>query len=253
MIYVSHLLDDSEMADVIEKTGAGVETIEFSISENLDHLSPHIRSYRQRLSAMGCEHLSIHGPFLDLNEASYDSLIQETVRKRFEQAYSAAVALNAEKIVYHTGFIPSVYYLEGWAERMAEFWIKFMDSERPVPVMLENVWDPYAYVLKEIAEMVNHPAFKLCLDIGHAHCYSKETPGKWVNTFGDTIGHMHVHDNRGRSDEHLALGDGTICVSEVFMALSHVLEKPSYTAECRTASDALQTISTLKKYFLETF
>lgn len=93
----------------------------------------------------------------------------------FEQAYSAAVALDAEKIVYHTGFIPSVYYLEGWAERMIEFWTKFMADGRPVPIVLENVWDPYARVLKKIAEAVAHPGFNLCLDIGHAHCYSKET------------------------------------------------------------------------------
>lgn len=29
MIYISHLLDDSEMADVIEKTGAGMRRLSF--------------------------------------------------------------------------------------------------------------------------------------------------------------------------------------------------------------------------------
>lgn len=250
MIYISHLLDDSEMADVIEKTGVGIEAIEFSVSENLDSLQPHIRGYRQRLRSMGCEHLSIHGPFLDLNEASYDSLIQETVRYRFEQAYSAAVALDAEKIVYHTGFIPSVYYLEGWAERMAEFWTKFMADGRPVPIVLENVWDPYARVLKKIAEAVNHPGFNLCLDIGHAHCYSKETPQMWARVLGSKLSHVHVHDNHGVSDEHLALNDGTICVSEVSEALSQASKQLSYTAECRTALDALKTVAVLKNCFL---
>ena len=53
MIYVSHLLDDVDMRDVIERTGAGVESIEFSISENLDRLEEKIDSYEKRLEEMG--------------------------------------------------------------------------------------------------------------------------------------------------------------------------------------------------------
>ena len=34
MIYISHLLSDQEMKEVIQKTGAGIESIDFSISEN---------------------------------------------------------------------------------------------------------------------------------------------------------------------------------------------------------------------------
>ena len=37
MIYVSHLLSDEEMKEIIERTGVGVESIEFSVAENLDH------------------------------------------------------------------------------------------------------------------------------------------------------------------------------------------------------------------------
>ena len=39
MIYVSHLLRDEEMKELVEELQVGVESIEFSISENLDHLS----------------------------------------------------------------------------------------------------------------------------------------------------------------------------------------------------------------------
>ena len=67
MLYISHLLPDREMAQVLEQTGAGVESIEFSIAENLDNLKENILDYRGRLRAMGAEHLTIHGPFLDLN------------------------------------------------------------------------------------------------------------------------------------------------------------------------------------------
>ena len=36
MIYISHLLPDHEMNEIIEQTGVGIESIEFSIADNLD-------------------------------------------------------------------------------------------------------------------------------------------------------------------------------------------------------------------------
>ena len=53
MIYVSHLLRDEEMKELVEELEVGVESIEFSISENLDHLSEHIKTYRKRLQFIG--------------------------------------------------------------------------------------------------------------------------------------------------------------------------------------------------------
>ena len=39
MIYISHLLPDHEMNEIIEQTGVGIESIEFSIADNLDPVS----------------------------------------------------------------------------------------------------------------------------------------------------------------------------------------------------------------------
>ena len=54
MIYISHLLPDHEMSEIIEQTGVGIESIEFSIADNLDHLNDSIGSYRERLKFMDC-------------------------------------------------------------------------------------------------------------------------------------------------------------------------------------------------------
>ena len=44
-LYISHLLTDEEMKRLIEKTHAGIESIEFSIAENLDHRKSRLKSY----------------------------------------------------------------------------------------------------------------------------------------------------------------------------------------------------------------
>ena len=98
MIFISHLLPDKEMKELIEETGAGVESIDFSITENLDHLSESVNSYKKRMKEIGTENLILHGPFLDLNPVAFDSEILRVTKLRFAQAYSAAQELGAKKL-----------------------------------------------------------------------------------------------------------------------------------------------------------
>ena len=52
MICISHLLPDEEMQELVTVTGAGVESIDFSISDNLDHLGKRIELYQKKLEKM---------------------------------------------------------------------------------------------------------------------------------------------------------------------------------------------------------
>lgn len=104
MIYVSHLLQDEEMKELVEELQVGVESIEFSISENLDHLAEHIKTYRKRLQFIGAKELTLHGPFLDLNPVAFDSRVRRVTMERFIQCYEAAQELGARK----SFFIPAI-------------------------------------------------------------------------------------------------------------------------------------------------
>ena len=55
---------------------------------------------------------------------------------------------------------------------------------------------------------------KVCLDIGHANL-SRDPMEKWFDDLGAGIGYIHVSDNAGLFDEHLALGDGTVDIKKV--------------------------------------
>ena len=91
---------------------------------------------------------------------------------RFNQCYEAGLQLGAKKIVFHSGMNPYVYYKEYWAEHVAKFWKEFMKNKTELEVVLENVFDDDWRLLLDVYKKVNQPNFKLCLDIGHAHCYS---------------------------------------------------------------------------------
>lgn len=141
MINISHLLPDEEMKELIRETGMGVESIDFSISDNLDHLEETIQTYRKKLNTFGNPPLTLHGPFLDLNPAAFDSLIREVTMTRFAQCYQAGKELGARKIIYHSGMIPCVYFREGWADQVSRFFCEFLEHREGLEIVMENVLD----------------------------------------------------------------------------------------------------------------
>ena len=247
MIYISHLLEDKDMAELLNEGQYGIESIEFSISENLDHLDEKLLLYEKRLRDMHCKDLTIHGPFLDINPMAFDSLVLEITRKRYEQAYAAAKALGAKKIVYHTCFIPRVYLLIGWADRVIDFYKRFMDGKEGITVCMENVQDPEIEPILQVAEGVDHPDFGICLDAGHAHCYSKHPVMEWADLLGAHIRHLHVHDNDGSYDMHNALGTGTIPYPELLSLVEKNNPQVTYTIECSDREKVEKSLSFIKK------
>ena len=247
MFYFSHLLCDEEMKEVIQETEMGIASIEFSIAENLDNFSKTLLSYEKRLEKMECKKLLLHGPFLDLNPVSYDVSIRNVTMKRYEEAYQAAKALGAKKIVYHTCYVPDFYLLIGWAERMAEFYREFLyEKDSSIEIVMENVLDRIPQPIVEAAEKVEHPAFGLCLDVGHANCYSKVSCKEWFQTEKKYLKHLHLHDNKGDRDSHLPLGAGTVSGDIVKEALREEQRK-TCTIECSTQEAVLASFHFLEK------
>jgi sugar phosphate isomerase/epimerase len=75
-------------------------------------------------------------------------------------------------------------------------------------------------LLSELVRRIDSPLLDIALDIGHAHAYSNTTSSKWVESLKGQIGYVHIHDNHGQEDEHLALGEGNIPLIETLDAIS---------------------------------
>lgn len=240
MIYISHLLPDEEMKEILAQTGAGVEAIEFSVADNLDCLSRSVETYRERMKYMGASALTIHGPYLDLNPMTYDKKIQQATYERYAQAYEAAFRLGAKKIIYHTCFYPDAYLLTGWAERVSDFYESFLRDRKDIEVDMENVFDRKWEPLAETGARVSASNFRLCLDLGHSFCYSKDPIIEWTEKLAPSLGHIHVHDNLGNRDAHLGIGRGKIPWQEVFSLLREK-ENLTYTIECSSKEAILQS------------
>ncbi|MDD6660232.1 MAG: sugar phosphate isomerase/epimerase [Lachnospiraceae bacterium] len=247
MIYISHLLPDEQMRQIIQETGFGIESIDFSISDNLDCLEKSIEVYRKKLESFGTEHLTLHGPFLDVNPCAYDSLVRKATLTRFDQCYQAGLALGAKKIVFHSGMNPYVYYKEGWAEHVTAFWSEFLQDHQELEIVLENVFDDDWRLLLDVYQRVNRPNFKLCLDIGHAHCYSSLHVLEWTEHLAPYVTHVHVHDNSGDRDAHTGLGKGNLPWKEVLTLLPETEER-TWTIECMREEDVWACAERMKEW-----
>ena len=242
--FVSEIMTGNELKEAVRSTGCGIELIQLSIPENLDNLEDTVRKTRDFLHFLGNPPCTVHGPSLDLNPVSYDERIRDVSRRRFEQAYEGAARLGAEKIVFHSGHIPGVHYLEGWSDRMARFWVEFLDGKQGIGVCMENVLDHETAPFLDVAVKVNHLDFGICLDVGHAHCYSRHSVEEWVETLRDHITHLHIHDNKDDWDYHLAVGDGTIPFDRILPAFSE--SDITVTFENTNLQDFLRSFNQLR-------
>ena len=245
--YISELIEEEELCRIIRGSGLGIELICLSISDNLDRFERTLEQAQKMLGRMGDPPVTIHGPFLDLNPAAFDSGIRKVTEKRFGQAWEAARILGADKVIYHSGMVPTVYFLEGWAQREADFWKEFLWNRSGIPICLENVLDREFEPFAEIIERVGHKDLGVCLDLGHAQCYSAHSAAEWANALKEHIRHVHLHDNHGCKDEHLALGEGSIPWKEILKSLQEEHPDLSCTIECSSAQRIRRSLEELEQ------
>lgn len=86
-------------------------------------------------------------------------------------------------------------------------------AERAEPyglqIMVEHVPDDRVGT-KDIERILNaDQRLGFHLDVGHAHVGSERLESL-LKTFGSRLAHVHMSDNKGRGDDHLPLGAGTI-------------------------------------------
>lgn len=221
MIYVSQLLEQEVLEEIMNEYPVGLEVISFSIGSVLDDLEASILHYKQAFSSLlNKSDISFHGPFLDLLPGSVDSRVRQLAMDRFEASYKAAQALGVRQMIFHTGYMPNTYIDKYWLENIISFWSEYLsDKDEHCYFYIENVLDVDCYLIKQLIDAVNKPNFKVCLDIGHVNAYSNKTIEEWICTLGNRIGYVHLHNNDGTKDAHQGLLCGNIKMQEVLACL----------------------------------
>lgn len=240
------ICDDSKPDEVIkicENNNFGLEIQSFH--DPRINITDNIENHKKILKNISL--ISMHGMFGDLCPGSFDSLVADVAMTRFNQSYQIALQLKVSHLVFHHGYVPHTSSPNGWLNRCNEFWKKFLENKNNnIKIHIENMldWDPN--LLFDLIDKINKPFVDVNLDIGHAHCDSKISIIKWIEKLKNKIGYVHMHDNHGKDDEHLGLGNGTIPIEEVCNALNEYSLNSIWAIEAE-GNGIIQSLEWLEK------
>lgn len=161
-----------------------------------------------------------------------DSLRQASIAE-MHRSLEVAGDLGAAKVVLHpsmvggmAAFVPATakgYAFDFFAGLVAAA------GKLGLTICLENMFprNRLGVTADDLGEIfAAFPSLRFTLDTGHAHIDS-ERDGRLLQLaerFGDRLGHLHLSDNRGKRDDHLAVGRGTVN----FKGLVRQLKKIGY-------------------------
>ncbi len=156
-------------------------------------------------------YVQVHAPFNDINLASINPRIAHTSVKEIEHSFRLASLLGSDVVTVHPGiYSPLGRFWTGAKERahISMKRLSDMAEEHGITCALENMPNfdfTMGVTPEEISEFIGSSGLAFCFDVGHAN-----TCG-YIDEFLEFVpANVHLHDNHGHKDEHLALGAGNI-------------------------------------------
>lgn len=248
----SHLEDSLKLAS---EYGLGFEYNDFFATDMLEDAGKRhtVEAMYQKMSLP--VYCTLHGAFYDVIPFSPDPKIREIGRLRINQSMEAAKKMAAKAVVFHTGYNPSLNseaYVEQWIETNAAFWSEILVQNPEVNVYLENTFEATPELLERMSErLLRYENYGVCFDYAHA-CLSKTAPEEWAKRLGRFVRHVHMNDNDGVSDLHLAWGNGTLDRELFYRCYETYLQGATVLVETGKKEDIVHSLYKLKEEgFLE--
>jgi sugar phosphate isomerase/epimerase len=221
-------------------------------AESLDRIVwEELAAHAEALKSAGLA-TSIHSPFMDLNPGAMDTSIRAATRRRIQQVMKAAELLRPRVIVVHPGYDEQHHgenRLE-WLKNSIDFWREFVPQARELGTILavENIFEKEPSTLKALLDEVDDPCFRHCFDIGHWNMFKTGTLEEWFKELGSYIAESHIHDNNGKIDEHLPVGDGSIDFARFFPLLHRYAPDAVWTIEAHSTERLQRALKNIQKF-----
>jgi len=226
----------------------------FFSGETLDILIPEeVSAIAGQLGEAGLR-CTFHAPFMDLNPGSVERLVREATMHRFEQVLAAADILRPDVIVVHPGYDRWRYgeSQDKWLAHSIATWRRVLERTEIIgtTIAVENIFEEEPSTLKALLEEIDHPRLRHCFDVGHWNLFHSVGMEEWFAELGSFVAEAHIHDNFGKRDDHLPLGEAAIDFDLFFSLMERYAPGAAWTIEahCREALDrALLAIETYRK------
>jgi sugar phosphate isomerase/epimerase len=196
--------------------------------------------------------VTLHAPFVDLSAGSTDPAIRAVTRRRFEELMGLVPLFRPATVVAHAGYEWQryEYFRKTWLDHSTRFWSEVADhlNREGCRLMIENVYEHRPAEILELFERLRRREVGLCLDCGHLAAFGRAPMEEWLQVLGAFIGQLHLHDNGGQKDDHLALGQGSIDFRPLFAYLKAERRRPPVvTLEVHRIDDLWASLEHLER------
>jgi sugar phosphate isomerase/epimerase len=202
---------------------------------SLGHYPPGVFRRVARIFQGAGRRITLHGPFQDLAPGALDDGVLAASRRRLRQACRYLPVFRPVAVVCHLGYEARHYGWdqERWLVRSAATWkeLAALAAIYGATVMLENVYETEPELFLEVLGRAAAPNLQVCFDVGHLLAFSTGDFPHWLQTLAPVIGQVHLHDNHGDDDAHLALGAGQVPIRETLDYLAGLGRRPFITLE----------------------
>ncbi|MHA1581132.1 MAG: sugar phosphate isomerase/epimerase family protein [Candidatus Baldrarchaeia archaeon] len=219
----------------------------------------YIKKLKELLQTMELAPL-LHASYIDVNLASTSDLLRTAAVRRIVNCVKVAYLLDAEYVTLHMGYLHEDYLpkrINTIRKLAKKSLISILNVARDyqVKICIENkekkrkrhlMTDPYE-IMNFIDSLNNyHEILFVTFDVGHANTWSCD-----LKTFFDVIREkirvIHLHDNHGTADEHLALGEGSIDFDNLLPYIVSKCNNVPLILEIHTWNGLLKSIKYVKK------
>lgn len=204
-----------------------------------EHISEYERNYREAFPFVSC-HTSQANSYSDeilKNEIRLCARLGS--RMLVVHPVSLGLAAHTWDYSYEKPFDTAVFSrLEGYARLAADQGVLLALENGPMKV-LEEVLD---YMVKKKLQ----DSFGICVDTGHASMHMDRDPEnvlKHLRTFRDHLVQLHIHDNKGKTDDHIVPGTGRISWPEVLDMLGEKKQSLPFVFELKTQGAPMEAVS----------
>lgn len=193
---------------------------------------------------------TIHAPFCDLAPGATDQLILEATRNKLLRAFDLIEIFEPQSIVCHLGYEDNKHSFrrEEWLANSVETWQEMLAVAElhRVPITFENTYETSPDQHIDILTRLNSPQARFCLDVGHVMAFAKNTWQEWLAPLSPWLSQLHLHDNQGDRDHHLAIGKGDFDFAGLFRHLRDHDQRPIITLEPHLEESLWESLQALE-------
>ena len=200
-----------------------------------DNWQEYLQTVLTRADQLGMKFIQAHSPMGAPIADGNDAFTEDTIR-----CVEACGILGIPNIMVHSGYIKGLTVAETFARNKVFYEKLFPMAEKyGVNILVENFnkmcipgmyWIDNAADQRALIDYVNHPLFHSCWDAGHGNM-QEMSQDESLRILGEHVYALHIQDNMGNDDQHMAPFFGTLNLDALMHGLLDIGYKGYFTFE----------------------